>query len=612
VLGQAGRRADGIVKLAIEGTGGSEIIYEVVKSMVSIGASSDNDIVIRSPGVAPKHLVIQRNGEVFTFIGQKRQVAVLNGERRSRGVFKVGDRFRLGTANLVFKGSGDEETEVVFADDQAAGPAVDTADAAKPAGKKRAEVVLYSEPHRIAEARTRMLEVFQGRVRSDLVPGLRGLLEKVFSGREAMVARLDEEGRLVPVVSQWSGDLPRLPDRTFRELSEGSRYAVLRIGGRHFLIYPVPQGPIGSRAFLVVETTEDFEDDDELILAELVRLMAIHWDRVEASELLYGSWEKEARETLERMLPGTSQAVRLLRDGVIYSARTQHPILMCGKPGVGRMTLASLAASLNPAGALAVRVIQCREEGDEVFRTEFFGPGPDLLNPADVFEGCMLVLRDLHLLSVVVQREVAATIAADLETGWGPRVRWVGTTEEDPMILLNEERFDPALYSLFRHHIVRIPALQSRREDIPLLVIRLLDTVAAEQGKDIRGIELDSLNSLLTHQFDGQMVELIGELRRLISATPNGDMIRGIVPVLPTVSGSGDSGSGGQSAAALLGMDDLKIVIPSIERLVIDRVLARTKGNQSKAARILNLSRGALISKMKDYEITDYRYLRRG
>ncbi len=603
-----------MVKLGIEGTGGSEVIYEVAKASVSIGASSDNDIVIRSPGVAPKHLVIQRSGEVFTFIGQKRQVAVLNGERRSRGVFKVGDRFRLGTANLVFKGSGDSETDLVFADEserpveEPVSPKSGTTNSKE---KKRAEVILYSETHRIAEARGQMVEVFRGRVRSDLVPGLRGFLADVFSGREAMVARLDEEGLLVPVVSQWSGDLPRLPERTFRELTKGSRYAMLRIGSRRFLIYPVIQGSIGAKAFLVVETTEDFEDDDELILAELARFMAIHWDRVETSGLMFGSWESEAREALTMGVPGTSQAVRLLRDGVIYSARTQHPILMCGRPGIGRMTLAGQAAALNPSGPLAVRAIQCTENGDEAFRTEFFGAGPELQNPGETFEGSMLVLRDIHLLSLVVQREVAATIGADLETGWGPNVRWVGTTEEDPMMLLNDERFDPALFNLFRHHVIRVPALQSRREDLPLLAIRLLDMVAAEQGKEIRGIELDSLNSLLTHKFEGQMTELLGELRRLISATPGGDMIRGIVPAVPLVGSDVDGDGCAQSMATLLGLDDLKIVIPAIERLVIDRVLARTKGNQSKAARTLNLSRGALISKMKDYEIPDYRYLRR-
>jgi len=64
--------------------------------------------------------------------------------------------------------------------------------------------------------------------------------------------------------------------------------------------------------------------------------------------------------------------------------------------------------------------------------------------------------------------------------------------------------------------------------------------------------------------------------------------------------------------AAVLHEDDLKIVIPAVERLLIDRVLRRAKGNQSRAARELNLSRGALISKIKDYDIPDYRSLRRG
>ena len=52
-------------------------------------------------------------------------------------------------------------------------------------------------------------------------------------------------------------------------------------------------------------------------------------------------------------------------------------------------------------------------------------------------------------------------------------------------------------------------------------------------------------------------------------------------------------------------------MIPAIERLLIDRVLRRSLGNQSKAARELNLSRGALIAKIKEYGIQDYRALRR-
>jgi len=57
--------------------------------------------------------------------------------------------------------------------------------------------------------------------------------------------------------------------------------------------------------------------------------------------------------------------------------------------------------------------------------------------------------------------------------------------------------------------------------------------------------------------------------------------------------------------------DDLKKIIDCVEHQVIDRTMRRVEGNQSRGAQILNISRGSLIAKLKDYGIADYRYLRR-
>jgi Bacterial regulatory protein, Fis family len=57
--------------------------------------------------------------------------------------------------------------------------------------------------------------------------------------------------------------------------------------------------------------------------------------------------------------------------------------------------------------------------------------------------------------------------------------------------------------------------------------------------------------------------------------------------------------------------DDLKKIIETVEQEVIDRAMRRVEGNQSRGAEILNISRGSLIAKLKDYGIPDYRYLRR-
>lgn len=67
----------------------------------------------------------------------------------------------------------------------------------------------------------------------------------------------------------------------------------------------------------------------------------------------------------------------------------------------------------------------------------------------------------------------------------------------------------------------------------------------------------------------------------------------------------------GEIEAILRQTDDLKKIVDAVERGVIDRAMRRVEGNQSRGAEILNISRGSLIAKLKEYEVPDYRYLRR-
>ncbi len=75
----------------------------------------------------------------------------------------------------------------------------------------------------------------------------------------------------------------------------------------------------------------------------------------------------------------------------------------------------------------------------------------------------------------------------------------------------------------------------------------------------------------------------------------------------PDPSGSAPS----DTEAVLRQTDDLKKIIESVEHEVIDRTMRRVEGNQSRGAQLLNISRGSLIAKLKEYTIPDYRYLRR-
>jgi hypothetical protein len=88
---------------------------------------------------------------------------------------------------------------------------------------------------------------------------------------------------------------------------------------------------------------------------------------------------------------------------------------------------------------------------------------------------------------------------------------------------------------------------------------------------------------------------------------PEGDALEPSRREVPA--GSPPPSSGAE--LALRETDDLKRIIETVEREVIERTMRRAEGNQSRAAEVLNISRGSLIAKLKEYAIPDYRYLRR-
>jgi len=604
-----------MVRLVIDTGSGSEINYEFTQDEISIGASGNNDVVLRAPGVAPVHLVIRRNEQTLTFFGQQRQIVLLNRERRSRGVLEIGDKIRIGTATLTVRADDREESADVKA--AAASEVVeengsDTHHRPADQPKPRSEVVLYNEPKFLAEGRQRLLETFQLGAGADLIVLVEKFFATVFEGRGALLAWLDQQGQLQPIAANWTTKVPQFPLLTFTELDRGDRIGVLRGSTRELLIHPVPVAG-ESRVYLLLEIDGDDFEEDRVLIAELAGMLAVHWGMISGPSTLLGEWEADARARLDARLPGTSQSIGLLRDQMLSAACSAAPVLLYGRAGSGRAYLASLIASLRPTGKPWIRILQVRESDETALRVELFGSGNAMgvRGIAERAGGGVVVIRDVERMTPELQRETANAIEHDAGSAIGSKVRWMLTTAEDCMTLVEDGSLDPSLFSLMQRHLVRVPPLEERREDLPLLIVKMLHSVGAEQGKQIHGVALETLDSLLLHPFEGQMTELLGELRRLVSATPEGEMVRGSVRRSAAASmSSPDVADGTADTAVMLGQDDLKVVIPAVEKMLIDRVLRRSLGNQSKAARELNLSRGALIAKIKEYEIPDYRSLR--
>jgi DNA-binding NtrC family response regulator len=159
----------------------------------------------------------------------------------------------------------------------------------------------------------------------------------------------------------------------------------------------------------------------------------------------------------------------------------------------------------------------------------------------------------------------------------------------------------------FRLRVIEIPVppLRDRRSDIPLLVRHVLSKAATELGRSVPGVSQDAMAFLLAQEWPGNVRELENTLIRAMV------MSRG--PTLSVHDLHGDhwgpgieaagNGMGREEEASVLAAPEDENSLAEVERRHVQRVLLKTGGNKSAAARILEVSRPTLNRMIKDYEL---------
>jgi len=136
---------------------------------------------------------------------------------------------------------------------------------------------------------------------------------------------------------------------------------------------------------------------------------------------------------------------------------------------------------------------------------------------------------------------------------------------------------------------IRIPPLRERREDIPLLAARFLDRYAAHYRKALRGFRPEAMAAILAYAWPGNVRELDHALERAVLLADH-DEIR--ISDLALVTG-GDRGAH---------LDQL--TLEEVERVLVQKALARTGGHVAEAARALGLSRSALYRRLERFGLS--------
>lgn len=153
------------------------------------------------------------------------------------------------------------------------------------------------------------------------------------------------------------------------------------------------------------------------------------------------------------------------------------------------------------------------------------------------------------------------------------------------------------LYYRLSTHLIRVPPLRDRREDIPLLVDHLIAETALAMNKQAPAISNQAMSRLLRHQFWGNVRELKAYISDAVARCQHGYIDENLISErLIGVNSVLTERSGSTPLEGLFGH------FPTLEELVeyaVEAALAATDNNQSQASRLLGVSRQALNKRLK-------------
>jgi two-component system nitrogen regulation response regulator GlnG len=191
-------------------------------------------------------------------------------------------------------------------------------------------------------------------------------------------------------------------------------------------------------------------------------------------------------------------------------------------------------------------------------------------------------------------------------------VRIIVATNRDLEAMIAEGTFRPDLYYRLNGFTIKVPSLRERGDDLLLLIESFLTRYSQELNKPLQRVSPEALKILVEYPWPGNVRELQSMLRKSLLNLSGPVLVPEFLPDevknAPPAGGSGaGSGDGDGIASDLASLVKSRLsgssenlyaeALEFMERYLVTRVLQTTGGNQSKAAKILGITRGSLRNK---------------
>ena len=309
--------------------------------------------------------------------------------------------------------------------------------------------------------------------------------------------------------------------------------------------------------------------------------------------------QQQTTTELFQGMMGTSTQMQETFAAILRVATTDVPVLIVGESGTGKELTARAIHRLSDRKDGPFIAINCGAIPENLLESELFGHEKGAFTNAHMqrkgriegAQGGTLFLDEIGEMPLALQVKLLRFLQERVIERVGGReeipinVRVLAATNIDLKKAMSENRFREDLYYRLGVVVLTVPPLRDRGGDTALLANLFLQRYATENKKKVVKFSPAALHALVSHTWPGNIRELENRIKRAVIMAEGSQ----ISPVHLELAEPADPYSGKR----------LKEAREVLERDLVQKALARTKGNLTQAAADLGVSRPTLYELME-------------
>jgi two-component system nitrogen regulation response regulator NtrX len=227
---------------------------------------------------------------------------------------------------------------------------------------------------------------------------------------------------------------------------------------------------------------------------------------------------------------GASEPINLIKEMVEKVAQTDARVLITGPNGTGKELVAHQLHEKSERASFPLIEVNCAAIPSELIESELFGHVKGAFTSAvkdragkfEAADGGTIFLDEIGDMSLAAQAKVLRALQESLIQRVGAdkdikvNVRVIAATNKDLKKEIAEGRFREDLYHRLAVILIKVPALNDRRDDIPLLIEHFAVKIAEEQGNAQKHFSSSAIKLLQEYDWTGNIRELRNVVERLI------------------------------------------------------------------------------------------------